>query len=478
MMSDFNNIQQKLEQFIRRFYTNELLRGIILFFAIGLLYFLGTVFIEYTLWLNPLGRTILFWLFVLVETLLFIRFIILPLAKLFKFREGINLEQASVIIGNHFPEVNDKLLNVLQLNKSKSQSDLLLASIEQKSSDLKPIPFQLAVNFRSNIKYLKYAAIPVLILLASIISGKIDWFSDSYTRVVNYSTAYEPPAPFEFFIINNNLKAIEGQSFELLVSVVGELLPENAQIKYDGQTYFLQNEGAGKFVYTFDQPKQNTEFNLIANEVKSKPYILKVVNTPSLLNLKMKLDYPGHTKKADEIIENTGSAVIPEGTKVTWIANTKTTTNVKLVGEDSINFMSNGKNIFETTKQLFKSFNYNITTSNDNLKNYENLSFSLNVVKDAYPKLNINVKTDSIDGQTLYFYGQASDDYGLNRLQLVYYPFEDDSQKKTIPISISNGNFDEFLNVFPGDLEVIKGVTYNLYFELSDNDAIKWIQEN
>ena len=109
-MNHYNQIIDKLERFIRKYYTNELLKGIILFFAIGLLYFLLTVFLEWALWLSPLARTILFWTFIAVEIALFGRFIIYPLSKLFKLSKGISYEQASAIIGQHFTEVNDCLL--------------------------------------------------------------------------------------------------------------------------------------------------------------------------------------------------------------------------------------------------------------------------------------------------------------------------------------------------------------------------------
>ena len=36
-MSNFETIKNKLQQFIKKYYTNELLKGAILFFAIGLL---------------------------------------------------------------------------------------------------------------------------------------------------------------------------------------------------------------------------------------------------------------------------------------------------------------------------------------------------------------------------------------------------------------------------------------------------------
>ncbi|MGB1309120.1 MAG: hypothetical protein ACPG6B_09430, partial [Oceanihabitans sp.] len=256
-MQNFKNIQAKLEQFIRKYYTNELIKGAILFFSIGLLYLILTLLIEHFLWLNPNGRTILFWLFIIVEALLFFKFIVIPLAKLFKIQKGINYEIASQIIGKHFPEVNDKLLNVLQLNQSKTQSELLLASIEQKSIELTPIPFKLAINFQKNTKYLKYAAIPILVLLIAYFSGRFNWFSDSYERVVNYQTAYEPPAPFQFYVVNDNLQTTENKDFKLLIKTVGDLVPENVEINYNNETYFLQQKEAGGFEYLISKPKKD-----------------------------------------------------------------------------------------------------------------------------------------------------------------------------------------------------------------------------
>ena len=76
-LNNFNIIQTKLEQFIRKYYTNELIQGAILFFSIGLLYLIITLLIEYFLWLNSGLRTVLFWLFIAVEVGLFIKFIAL-----------------------------------------------------------------------------------------------------------------------------------------------------------------------------------------------------------------------------------------------------------------------------------------------------------------------------------------------------------------------------------------------------------------
>jgi len=158
-------IYSKLEGFIKKYYTNELLRGFLFFVGLGLLYFLFTIFLEYFLWLKPMARTLLFFVFILVELFFLLRFILFPIFKLFKLQKGINYDDASSIIGKHFPEVADKLTNFLQLSVSQVQSELLLASIDQKAAALQPIPFSKAVDFTSNKKYVPLTLLPLIILL-------------------------------------------------------------------------------------------------------------------------------------------------------------------------------------------------------------------------------------------------------------------------------------------------------------------------
>ena len=471
-MSTFNIIQQKLEQFIKKYYTNELIKGGILFFAIGVFYFLVTLLIEYFLWLNPVGRTFLFWTFVLVELALFARFIAFPLAKLFKLQQGISQEDAAKIIGNHFPEVNDKLLNVIQLNQNYRESELLAASIDQKAEELQPVPFRSAVNFKKNAKYLKYAAIPVLIFILFTVLGDKNIFSSSYERVVNYDTAYEPPAPFSFYVINDNLTAVENKPFTVQVRTEGEAIPENASISYNEEAYYLKQTAPGVFEHTFEQPTEATAFKLTANEVTSKAYTLEVVKTPSLLAFEMLLEYPGYTGKRDETLKSTGDATIPEGTRVTWRVSTKNTQEVAIKTKDTSYFFEQKNQDFTYNKGVYRKLDYAITTSNENLKEYENLSFTLGVVRDAYPEIEVESRQDSTYRQITYFLGRVSDDYGLSKLRLVYFPIDDEDNKQTEILPVNKTTVDQFVYTFPGELILEEGVAYEYYFEVFDNDAI------
>ena len=471
-MSSFKHIQDKLEAFIRKYHFNDLIRGSILFFSVGLLYFLATLFIEYILWLNPTGRTILFWLFILVELALLVKFIAIPLAKLFKLKQGLDYQAASQIIGKHFTEVDDKLLNVLQLKEDSQESELLLASIEQKSAELTPVPFRVAVNLRGNLKYVKYATIPLLIIAVSYVSGKFSWFSDSYERVVNYQTAFEPPAPFTFFVLNEDLTTIEGRDYTLTINTEGESVPENVQIHFNNETYYLKSIGNNLFEYSFSQPREDVRFYLSSNGVQSDQYDLEVINTPSLLGFDMVLDYPSYTLKKDEVLKSNGNAIVPQGTNISWKVRTRNTNKVVLNSKDSTyNFEENSSN-FELTKRVFKTLDYSLNTSNENLQNHESLSFSVKVIRDEYPEINVKVERDSLDVQTLYFYGQVSDDYGLRNLQIVYHPSGLEEESKSEQISINSSNFDEFISVFPDMLNLEEGVNYELFFEVFDNDAI------
>jgi len=186
----------------------------------------------------------------------------------------------------------------------------------------------------------------------------------------------------------------------------------------------------------------------------------------------MVLDYPSHTRKRDETLKSTGNAVVPQGTNITWKLQTRATENVKLYTKDTLEFTKIEEGVFEMSKRVFNNLKYNLSTSNSNLKDYENLAFNIDVVRDEYPELNLKMEVDSIDQQSLYFYGQVSDDYGLRELQLVYYPSDDEQSKSVENIPISKSNVADFISAFPNNLNLTEGVSYELFFQVFDNDAI------
>ena len=472
-MNGFENIQHKLNQFTRKYYINDLIKGSILFLSLGFLYFFFTLFIEYFLWLKPTSRTFLFWFFIFVELFLLIKFIAIPIFKLIGFRKGISFEDSSKIIGNHFPEVEDKLLNVLQLKENSNQSDLILASIHQKSIALQPIPFVKAIDFKQNKHYLKYAFVPILIYIISLFTISKDAINQSLERVVNHRTAYTPPAPFSFTLLNNDLQVIQGKSIAITLKTVGNVVPNEAKIIYNNQQYYLQNTANGTFTYTFVDVEKPINFFVEANEIQSQNYAIAVIGTPRINNISLEVVYPKYLKKKSKVVENATNLIVPEGTNVTWQVQTSQTEILTFIDKNKReNFLKKANNQFKFSKQITSAFNYQITSSNNKLQDYENLQFAIDVLKDEFPVITVSSNIDSISRGTAQFAGQISDDYGLRKLQLVYYDEDNPEIIDRFNLQITNQNLQNFFYQFPDGLDLKKGINYEMYFQVTDNDEV------
>ena len=187
----------KLDEFIRKYYKNQLLKGLL--YSLGLLVasFLFIVITEYFAEFGTTIRTFLFYTFVLLSSFVIGKYIIIPILKLNKLGSIISYDEAANIIGTHFKSINDKLLNTLQLQRNHGSilsTDLLEASINQKMEELKPVPFTAAINLTENKQYLKYALPPIVItLLMFVIKPSI--IKDGTERMLFHQTYFEKQAP-------------------------------------------------------------------------------------------------------------------------------------------------------------------------------------------------------------------------------------------------------------------------------------------
>lgn len=471
-MSEKNIIYFKLERFIKKFYTNELIKGTLLFIGLGLLYFIFTLLVEYYLWLSIQGRTLLFWLFVAVEVYLLMRCIAFPLFKLFNLQKGINHEQAALIIGSHFSEVQDKLLNFLQLSHQNQTSELLIASIEQKAAALQPVPFSNAVNFTQNKRFLPYTFAPIVLLILFFSTGNSEMITKSFTRVVHYKTAFTPPAPFEFVVLNSTLTTQQYSDFSLQVKTRGNVIPENVAITIGEEVYYLQSVRPGFFEYTFSKLTKDVLFSLQANGIQSDTFHLNVVDVPTLTNFQMQLQYPAYLGKKTETIQGTGNAVVPEGTVITWNIQAVATDKVVLHINNSSSLFADRAPLFSISRKIMGNLNYEISTSNKQWESFEKLAYQISVVKDQFPSISMQAAPDSLQLRSKVLLGQISDDHGLTKLHLVYYPKEKPSLKKTANLPIRKEAVDQFIYSFPAGVTLEKGVNYEYYFEVFDNDVI------
>jgi hypothetical protein len=90
MQNSENILIQKLDEFIRRYYKNQLIKGILYSSGILLAAFLSVVFLEYFGEFNTIIRGTLFFSFLLSTILVLINYIAIPLLKLNKIGQVIS----------------------------------------------------------------------------------------------------------------------------------------------------------------------------------------------------------------------------------------------------------------------------------------------------------------------------------------------------------------------------------------------------
>ncbi len=472
---------QKLDQFIRKYYVNQMIRGAL--YSVGLILFLFLVIsvLEYYFYFNSDTRKLMFYSFLGASGLALIGWVLTPLLHYFRLGKVISHEQAANIIGQHFTDVKDKLLNILQLKNQADQAtdrSLIMASINQKSEEIKPVPFKKAVDFSQNRKYLKYALPPLLLLLA-ILFINANLITDSTNRLLKNNVEFERPAPFKFVLEEENPSVVQFDDYPLTVKVEGDALPSEMFINVDNYQYRLKKEDANTFSYHFSNVQKNTDFELFSSGVNSKTYELEVLKKPNILNFDVKLDYPGYIDRQDEQLANIGDLVVPEGTNIDWVFNTENTDAIAIQfsnEKEAIESKRFSDELFTYKKEAVANEMYKLYVSNEALPNADSVSYTLTVIPDKYPSINAEKFQDSTNTRLLFFAGEASDDYGLLNLSFNYRIQSAkgvQSDLTTIKLQKPEGkqiqydyNFDmNELDLKPGDQ-----VTY--YFEVADNDAV------
>jgi hypothetical protein len=481
-LSNYELLIGKINLFIRKYYFNNLLRGLI-FLGAGL--FSAYVVItlgEYFFNFNTLLRTLLFYTFILLNLTLLFWLVVPSLLAWLKLGKTLTHDEAAEIIGHHFADVSDKLLNTLQLKKLAEQdaghSHLIEASIDQKIETLKPVSFPSAINLKENNKYLKWVIFPAAVICILALAAP-SILTESTKRLIHHSKYYAPLAPFQFELLNKNLAAVQGEDLKLELKMTGSKIPADVYVETNGNTFKLDKENLARFHYLFSNLQQNTTFRFSANGYFSEPYQIKVNLKPSLLNFDVELNYPSYLHKKNETLLNAGDLTIPAGTTIKWQLHTQNASKV-LFGLDNHNITINtgADGLFEHTERISKNAIYSLKPESNTVLHGDSASYRINVIADELPVINVLEKQDSISSKALYFNGRILDDHGFSSLTFHYHVGEPDNlvNEKTItkPVKadLSQTQSDFFYYWDLKDIAVKPGETLSYYFEVADNDAV------
>ena len=479
-MNYYNELISKLDGFIRKFYLNQMLRGALLFTGLVLILFITFSYLEYNFYFEKAIRKVLFYGFCGISLVSAYFWIFAPVSKYFKLGKVISHEHAAEIIGSFFTNVQDKLLNILQLKAQANAvmgSDLVLAGIDQKTQELRPVNFQKAIDLGKNKRFLQFALPPLAILLAVMFLAPYI-ITEGSSRIIQNDKEFERPAPFSFAMNSaSSLQAIQYKDFPIQINTSGDALPAEVFVEINGKSYQMQRDELDEFSYVIKGIRQPLDIKFFSGEVKSNTYHIDVIKHPEIEDLQVLAYYPRYLNRSPESFENIGDLRVPVGTNLTWNIKGKNTSEIQFASPAKVVEFEKKENESFTYKQrALRAIDYKLIISSPDLHHADSVSYVIETIRDKHPVLNVEKFVDSTDLNYVLYNGKGEDDYGLSQLDFVYQYIGQNgkpSQENRKTLKSNMGfltSFDHLVNL--DSFNIPAGDKLHYFFELWDNDGV------
>ncbi|MFK7972391.1 MAG: hypothetical protein AB8F95_18625 [Bacteroidia bacterium] len=428
-----SQLDRQLKEFRQKYYTDKIIRGaLILAILISSMIFVALLS-EGLFGLSASIRTAAVYGLgaILLATLGYM--VLWPAAKLFQISKGINDFQIADIVKQKFPNINDKLVNLLQLKRSYGEDNsLALAAIDQKTEEIAPVKLSKAIDLNFNKKYLYLLLIPLLFLGGTYMIDK-DFFNDNLMHLARFNEEFVPPPPFTILLEELPDRVVSGQGYNLKATVVGDELPAELFIfmKKNSESQFLdyslEKESNTEFTYKLSDLKEDFSFFLGNPDVKSEQYNVKVLRRPFIKNFKVNINYPNYTGLPSESLdENVGDFKALRGSMITW--------EVAPQGEvEEAYFVQNApksfkydekKKVYRYSRRLMENTNYFISLqSPDRINNIDTVRYQADALADRFPSIYVFAPNNDffVDlDPTLPLELEIADDFGFAKMELHY----------------------------------------------------------
>ncbi len=426
-------LDQRLEEFRKKYYTDQIIRGsLILILLVSSILFVALLS-EGIFGFSAAVRTSMVALFGLVFAGVLGWMVVRPLVKLAKLAPGINDFQIADMVRNHFPDINDKLLNLLQLRNKAEDRELALAAIDQKTQQVVPVKLSSAIDFKVNRKYISYLLIPFLLYGILYLSAPA-FFGQSSHRLLHFSQDFVPAPPYAIEISEVPSEMVAGQDFSVKIKVKGEELPEELfmYIRDDASganqfmDYQLKEISAGSYEYLIPEVKDDFSFYVGNEEVKSDAYSIGVLKRPFIKQFQATIQYPSYTRKSPERLDpNVGDFKVLKGSQVSWQLLTEGNVVVAqfMTGAGAIP-LSEDNGSYKMSRRMMEPMDYFLSLyAPDSIENIDTVKYRVDIVPDRFPSVYIFSPTQDLMvdlNPQLSLELEIADDYGFSKMSLFY----------------------------------------------------------
>jgi len=489
----YSEIINKLEKLVRKNFTLVTVKGLLISLTIAITSLFVFILSESLFSFSASVRTILFytWIGIIIASIIYL--VIIPLLRLFNIIPSRDYFETAKLAGYHFPFIKDELLNSIQLVNGSSvinlySADLIDAAFQNIYRKVKDIDFSEIISFKSLKKYLTNF---IVITSVTVFSGLfISPFTSASIRFFNYGKEFIPPAEFYFEVFPGNTKITKGENVELKIRVIGknpgEIFLEEKDITETNFTkHKLQIDSTGYYRFNFQNVRNTTDYFVFAKDIKSDLYRIEVTDHPVIKLLEVRIIPPAYSKLPVVEQKDNGNITAIKGSKVEYkLIASKEIRNSKILFSDSTEVkLSINSNQATGSVKVLSDKNYQIIiTDLNNDNNLQPVTYSIKVIEDAYPSIELNFpKTDMNlpEDNRVPVNVRISDDFGFTKLILNYKlsssRFEKPQENfNQLEIPFDKNNKEQFVDYIWNLTKLSPAVNdvFSFYLEVFDNDNV------
>lgn len=489
----YSEIINKLEKLIRKNFSLICVRGLLISLLITTAAFFLLILSETLFRFSSSVRTILFysWIIIIISSVGY--FVFIPILKLFNIIPSRNYFETAKIAGLHFPFVKDELLNSLQLVNGASainlySADLIDAAFSNVYHKVKDLDFSEIISFTSLKRYLLNLIFILFITLFSVLF--IYPISSAGNRFFNYDKEFIPPAEFSFEVSPGNTKITKGENVEVRIKITGQdpgeiFLAEKDITETGFINHKLGKDSAGIYSYKFQNIRNTVNYFAFAKDIRSDEYKIEVTDHPVIKLLELKIIPPAYSKLPVTEQKDNGNITALKGSRAEYkLIASKEIKNSKIVFSDSSQArLISSNNQASGSIRILNDNNYQIiiTDLNDD-KNLQPVTYSIKVLEDAYPSIELNFPRTDInlpEDNRVPINLKISDDFGFTKLILNFRlsssqyekPQENFSQ---FEIQFDKNNKEQFVDYIWNLTKLSPAVNdvFTFYLEVFDNDNV------
>ena len=286
-------IQARLQATARRRSFIDMTFGLVVLVGILAGLWLLVTSIEAGFWLGVGARKVAFWSVIAIAVGMLAWFVLRPLLKMTGVVPGPSTHSIAADVGQHFPQISDKLTNLLHLaegKRSASPDHLVDHAVQSLSRDVNHVAFEEMETFQRTQRVSRLASLPILGLLIFLIAAP-GTFKDASVRLLSPATEFERPAPFQFNVTPGSVELIRGDSLTLGIALTGTNLPSQItlEIQHEDEDKVLREElladEQGLFSKTFVNVRRSFQYRLVSGTVNTRQYEVSIVERPIIRSL-------------------------------------------------------------------------------------------------------------------------------------------------------------------------------------------------